>query len=117
MKHGMHRSIAAYANRKNNLIVDYILYKPEYLKDLASALKGQKVYLIGIHAPLDVLEAREKNRGTSPIGHARSHFDTVHEGFIYDLELDVAAISPTEGASKIKAFIEDHPSPKALNEL
>lgn len=103
---GMHYAIAAYAARGNNVIVDYILYKPEWAEDLKAALKDTKTYYIGIKAPLGTLEEREKKRGTSPIGHARSHYDTVHQGMSYDLELDVSNLSPEQSAKKIKEFIQ-----------
>lgn len=114
---GMHHAIAAYASQGNNLIVDYILYKPSYLQHLVAALKDQRVYLIGLKAPLALIEEREKTRGTSPIGHARSHYETVHQGMIYDLELDVGELNPKESASQIKLFIDNHPHPMALKTL
>lgn len=114
---GMHFAISAYAYRGNNIVVDYILYKPEWLPDLVSALRGYKVYLIGIKAPLELIEERERKRGTSPIGHARSHFFRVHQGMMYDLELNVAEMPPEESARKIIQFIKDNPEPTALNSL
>jgi chloramphenicol 3-O phosphotransferase len=114
---GMHYSIAAYANRGNNLIVDYILYKPEYLPDLVEALQSNRVYFIGIKAPLAILEERERKRGTSPIGHARSHYNTVHKDMIYDLELDVSETNPEQSAQKIIDFIDKNPHPTALRSI
>jgi chloramphenicol 3-O phosphotransferase len=114
---GMHRAIAAYAKTGNNVVVDYILYKPEWLPDLISSLRGTKVYLIGIKAPLSVLEEREKNRGTSPVGHARSHYDQVHKGMIYDLELDVSKLTPEQSAQKILEFVKSQPNPAAVKQL
>lgn len=114
---GMHYAIAAYAKRGNNVIVDYILYRPDWLCDLVKALKDYKVYLVGVKAPLTVLEDREKKRGTSPVGHARSHYKHVHENMIYDLELDVSNLTPEQSALKIKEFIEKNPKPTALKQL
>ena len=114
---GMHFAIAAYANRGNNLIVDYILYKPEWLSDLAAALKNCKVYFVGIKVPLSILEERERIRATSPIGHARSHYEEVHNGMIYDLELNVNEMKPNESAQKIIQFIRENPKPSALAKL
>ncbi len=114
---GMHRAIAAYAQKGNNEIVDYILYKPQWLPDLVEALKSTKVYLIGIKAPLSVLEEREKKRGTSPVGHARSHYHQVHQGMIYDLVLDVSQLTPAESARKILDFIKTYPHPDAMQRI
>lgn len=105
----MHRAIAAYAKEGSNVVVDYILYKPEWLSDLVLALKGMKVYYIGIKTPLEVIEEREKGRGTSPVGHARSHYDQVHQGMVYDLELDTSKSTPEESAQKILEFVKAHP--------
>lgn len=50
---------------------------------------------------LEVIESREKSRNTSPCGHARSHYDTVHLGMRYDLEIDTSKNSADECAGKI----------------
>lgn len=107
--HGMHRAIAAYAQAGNNITVDYILYKTAWLPDLFEALKDCPTYFIGFTTPLDVIEEREKKRNTSPIGHARSHYDTVHEGLTYDLEVDSTSKTPEEIAGEILSFIHDNP--------
>lgn len=104
---GMHRAIAAYAQTGNNLIVDYILYDSSWLPDLAQALSGFKTYLIKVHAPLEVIESREKIRNTSPVGHARSHYNTVHNNMVYDLSLDTSVCSPEECAAQILQLL--HP--------
>ncbi len=114
---GMHRAIAAYAKQNNNIIMDYILYDSSWLPDLINTLKNYKVYLVGIHTPLEVIEQRESKRGTSPIGHARSHYHTVHEGMIYDLELDTSLNTPEELAQQIRNFVQNNPSPQALKKL
>jgi len=98
---GMHRAIAAYAKMGNNLIVDYIRYKPSWSADLREAVEGVKVLYVKVHAPLEVIEEREKSRNTSPPGHARSHYQTVHEGVAYDLEVDTSILTPEESAQLI----------------
>lgn len=114
---GMHHAIAAYAKQGDNVVVDYILYQQAWLPDLVEALKDCKVYLIGINAPLSVLEERESKRGTSPVGHARSHYNTVHKGMIYDLQLDVSNLTPEQSSLKIKEFITNNPNPSGLKKL
>jgi chloramphenicol 3-O phosphotransferase len=114
---GMHRALAAYADAGNNVIVDYILYDSSWLKDLITALKDYTVYFIGLHAPIEVLEAREKGRGTSPAGHARSHYDVVHQPGTYDLELDMSSLSSEQAAEKILTFVKTTPLPSAFSQL
>lgn len=111
---GMHRAIMAYAAAKNNLIVDYILYEQEWLRDLINVLSGYKVYFIAVKIPLEMLEVREKSRATSPVGHARSHYDVVYKPDIYDLEVSSEKHSPEEIANQIIEFINENPQPKAF---
>lgn len=114
---GMHRAIAAYASRENNVIVDYIAYEKEWINDLAHVLKDYTVYFVGVDIPLDVLEQREKARATSPVGHARSHYDTVHAHGIYDLRVDTSKLSAVECAQAIKDFIAANHEPEAFKKL
>lgn len=114
---GMHRALAAYADEGNNLVVDYILYESNWLPDLIRSLKGYKVYFVGITTPLEIIEQREVARATSPIGHARSHFDIVHNHEVYDIEIDTSQGDPNKAALKIKQFIESTPNPQAFNKL
>lgn len=104
--YGMNSAIAAYAHAGCNSIVDYIAYKQTWIDDLQEKLNDIKTYWIKIEIPLEVLEERERARGTSPVGHARSHYDTVYGGRTYDLTLDTSKLSAAECAQKLKEFIE-----------
>jgi len=98
---GMRHAIAAMAAQGNNLIIDDVLLgqgKAEY----AELLSAFRVFLVGVFAPLAVLEARERERGDRLIGLARWQFDRVHEDMTYDLEVDTSSASPMECASLIK---------------
>ncbi len=104
--YGMNSAIFAYAQNGNNVIVDYIVYKKEWLDDLRKKKpENVNVYFVKVNIPLEVLEQREKGRGTSPSGHARSHYDTVHWDISYDLEVDSSKQTPGEIAQQIKEFI------------
>lgn len=98
---GMHRAIAAYAHTGNNVIVDYINYEPSWIPDLQEALHGLKIIWVGVNASLKIIEEREKARGTSPQGHARSHYQTVHKGVQYDLMINTDTQNPEEAAQLI----------------
>jgi len=111
---GIHRTFAAFAATGNNIVVDYILYDRAWLSDLVNVLKGYTVYFIKVNAPLAVLEERERQRGNRLIGHARSHYDTVHKNLIYDLEIDASKSTPEESALAIKKYIEQCPKPMAF---
>jgi chloramphenicol 3-O phosphotransferase len=103
---GMHRAIAAYAHAGNNVIVDYIKYEPAWLEDLQNALSGIKTLWVKVTAPLDVIIKREKERGTSPEGHARSHYHTIHENVPYDVMVNTHELTPEESAKKISDALE-----------
>ena len=51
----MHHSIAAYAKAGNNVAVDYIPYEKEWFLEFVNALKGIKVYYIGLKYPLQAM--------------------------------------------------------------
>ena len=98
---GMHEAIAAYARAGNNVIVDYIMYYPEWHDALLKALKGVSVTTVGITASLETVQQREKSRKTSPEGHARSVYATVHKGWNYDLLINTDDKTPEESAQLI----------------
>lgn len=103
---GMHRAIAAYANEGNNVIVDYIAYDKVWRGDLIDSLKGLTVFFVGVSAPLEVIEEREKRRATSPVGHARSIYHTVHDGWHYDMEFDMSSTTSDQAAGEISKFLD-----------
>jgi chloramphenicol 3-O phosphotransferase len=98
---GMRRSVAAMAREGNNLIVDDVLLENE-MDEYAALLAHVTFRTVGVFAPLDVLEARERERGDRLIGLARWQYDQVHQGRRYDLELDSSKATPLECAERIK---------------
>ena len=98
---GMRHAIAAMAAEGNNLIVDDVLCygeMPEYVR----LLSAFDLHLVGVFAPLDILEARERARRDRMVGLARWQFDRVHKDIKYDLEIDTSAASALECAKLIK---------------
>ena len=104
---GMHRAIAAYARAGNNVLVDYIMYDQAWLKDLQSSLAGIPVISVGLTASLPTLELREKTRGTSPEGHARSIYHSVHYGWNYDIKINTDEVMPDQIVDVIDHYIEN----------
>jgi chloramphenicol 3-O phosphotransferase len=98
---GMRHAIAAMASQGNNLIVDDVMLDDE-LTEYRSLLAGVTLHLVGVFAPLDVLEARERARGDRLAGLARWQYDRVHRGKRYDLELDGSTATPAQCAERIK---------------
>jgi chloramphenicol 3-O phosphotransferase len=98
---GMRHAVAAMAGQGNNLIVDDVMLGSERA-DYVDILSSFEVFLVGIFAPLDVLEARERQRDDRLIGLARWQYDRVHKGMTYDLEIDTSDATPMECAIRIK---------------
>ena len=98
---GMRRAVAATAAQGNNLIVDEVMLNGE-TAEYATLLSAFEFFLVGVFAPLDVLEARERERGDRMIGLARWQYDRVHKGKSYDLEVDTGSATPLECAMLIK---------------
>jgi chloramphenicol 3-O phosphotransferase len=98
---GMRCAVAAMAREGNNLIVDDVLIENE-MAEYAALLADVTFRTVGVLAPLDVLEARERERGDRMIGLARWQYDRVHHGKRYDLELDSSKATPMECALLVK---------------
>lgn len=98
---GMRHAVVALAAQGNDLIIDDVLLgaeKDEYRKLLAPF----EVHWVGVFAPLDVLEARERSRGDRLIGLSRWQYDKVHKDMSYDLEIDTNQATPLACAQLIK---------------
>jgi chloramphenicol 3-O phosphotransferase len=98
---GMRHAVAAMAAAGNNLILDEVLLGSEFA-EYAALLSGFELFTVGVFAPLDVLEARERQRGDRLVGLARGQYGRVHLGMAYDLEVDTSAATPLECAERIK---------------
>jgi len=99
---GMRRAFAALAASGCNLIIDEVLFRKAEEADYRSLLARFEFRMVGLHAPLEVIEARERQRGDRDIGQARGMFDIVHAGRAYDLEIDTNLMSPKQAAHLIK---------------
>jgi len=99
---GMRYAIAAMAARGNHLIVDDVFFDSEDL-EYRRLFKQFDVRLVGLFAPLDVVRNRELARGDREIGLANGQHERVHQGRIYDLEVDTSKGPPDSIASEICA--------------
>lgn len=99
---GMRHAVAAMAAQGNDLIVDGVMLGADKAQAYRHLLAGYDVRLVGLFAPLDVLEARERARGDRAIGLARWQYDRVHRGVVYDLEIDTTMTTPLESARIIR---------------
>ena len=98
---GMRQAVAAMARQGNNLIVDDVLLDDDntaYVEPLADF----ELIRVGVFAPLEILEARERGRGDRMIGLARWQYDRVHKDMTYDLEVDTSRATAMECAEIIR---------------
>jgi chloramphenicol 3-O phosphotransferase len=100
---GMRCAVAAMAAQGNNLIVDEVMIAADAAQEYRDLLQSVDLYLVGLFASLDVLEARERGRGDREIGLARWQYGRVHRGIVYDLEVDTTSATPAECALQIQS--------------
>lgn len=107
------------ADRRNNLIIDEVIFDEEALKAYAKHLKAHTVYYVGVFCDLEVMQEREVLRRDRCIGLSNDQIDRVHQGVLtsYDFKVDTTAISPFEAARLILKFVDDTPAPGAFLSL
>jgi chloramphenicol 3-O phosphotransferase len=102
---GMRAALAAFARAGNDVLVDDVFIDPQWLEEWRSELAGIELLLVGVLAPADVLEERERARGNRIVGEARAQVDVIHRGIEYDLTVDTSRESPEECARSILAAL------------
>lgn len=95
----MRQTVATLAGQVCSLVVDEVLLHGD--AEYKRLLRGMNLRVVGLFAPLEALEARERARSDREIGLARWQCDRVHRGVAYDLELDTAAASSDDIARSI----------------
>ena len=116
MLKGMRRAMAAMVNEGNNIIIDDILLKREFLLDYLEVFAPFDVTFVGVRCPLDVINAREQSRPGRFPGTAWGHYVQCHEHGEYDVEVDTSTLPPKECA-RIVASYQETRSPRAFSRL
>jgi chloramphenicol 3-O phosphotransferase len=98
---GMRHACAAMAAQGNSLIIDGVFLEAEMAAAYRDLLQPTTLHLVGLFAPLEVLEARERARGDREIGLARWQYGRVHRDIDYDLKIDTALATPAACARLI----------------
>ena len=88
-----------------NLIIDEVILGDEF-EEYKNLFKDFNFISIGVFAPLDIVEKREKQRKDRTWGLARWQYDIVHANKNYDLKIDTSKDAPDICAKKIKSYIE-----------
>jgi chloramphenicol 3-O phosphotransferase len=102
----MRAAVVACARSGNDVIVDDVFIDRLWLDAWRKDLVGLDWLLVGVLAPLKVLEERERIRGNRIAGEARAQFDVIHRGIDYDFTVDTARQSPDECAHAVLAALE-----------
>ncbi len=76
------------AKLEHFIIIDDVAFGKVEFDRWKELLTDYKVLYVGIHAPLKVIEERERIRGNRMIGSARAQYRKVHNGIIYNLDID-----------------------------
>ena len=86
-----------------NVIVDEVLLSEEDWEAWKEELRGLDPFWVRVDLALDLVEARERDRGDRVIGMARAQYDVVHQYAAYDLVIDTATMDPRTAADTILA--------------
>ena len=98
-------TLARIARTDFDIILDLVLRDEAELQACLQELKGRATYLIGVSAPLHVLEARERARPDRASGIAKEQVaDPVYRRR-YDLVLDTSKTTPEAGAAAIRKLV------------
>lgn len=105
---GFHRSIAAFASAGLDLLVEHIVEKPAWWADLNRLLLPFDVFWVGLLAPIEEVERRERIRGNRTIGEAREHFAT-HDYCSYDFSVHTTQPANATAVQIVTAW-QDRPA-------
>jgi chloramphenicol 3-O phosphotransferase len=101
-------TLARLVQSQFEIIVDLVLRDESELQACFSVLSGRPMCLVGVRAPLDVLEERERRRDDRATGMAREQVNLPAFVRAYDLVIDTSMCTPSEGALAIRRFIREH---------
>ena len=114
---GMRRAAAAFATTGIDVVVDDLLLEPAFLADYLDVLEDFAVTFVGVRCDLATVSAREAVRPGRFPGTAAAHWESVHRGCRYDVEVDTAVLTPRQCARQVLAVAAHPPRPTAFERL
>ncbi len=102
---GFNKALRCYAQAMDFMIIDHVLHNPKWIIEIAEALQESEVYFVGVTAPLEIIEAREKLRNDRQLGTARSQYEQFRK-YQYDILIDTSKCTAEEAADKIIANLK-----------
>jgi len=108
LEHAWYQGLAAIARDDVGVIIDEVfLGGRESQERLRSALNGLRVAWVGVRCDLAVAVARELARAERNEGMAASQAMIVHEGVVYDLQVDTTTNTALACATTIADYVAD----------
>jgi len=101
---GFFGSVRAFADAGVDVLTDIVVEDREGLRLIETTLAGLDVFWVGLHAPVEELERRERDRGDRGSGDARRDLETVHSFRSYDLDLDSTRGAEANAAALVDAW-------------
>jgi chloramphenicol 3-O phosphotransferase len=98
-------TLAGVMDTRFDIILDLVLRDEREFDACLRVLAQRPTYVVGVWAPLAVLEARERTRGDRAAGMAREFFEDPAYKRTYDFSIDTSMHRPEDGAAAIRRFI------------
>ncbi len=105
MGESLKEMVVTLANEGHFIIIDEVVSGKKGIDEWRDKLGDFKVIWIGIHSPLEVIEAREGRRGNRILGSGRHQYLTVHKDVVYDLDLNTHVLGIEGSARRIKQIV------------
>ena len=99
---GMHQAIRSLSLAGINVIADHIMIEFEWARECARLLADLPAYIVGVHCPLDIVEAREASRKNRTLGQARLQNPIIHKFTQYDVVVETSRFDPEECTQQIQ---------------
>ena len=99
-------AVRALVDGGNSVIFDHVLHDRAMNESCRKAFDGLDVFTVGVTCPIDILEARERERGDRVLGRARGLAGVVHGFLTYDVTVDTGAMTPAACVSAILAALD-----------
>ena len=99
-------AVRALVDGGNPVIFDHVLHDRAMQESCRQAFAGLDVFAVGVTCPIDILEARERERGDRVLGRARGLAGVVHGFMDYDVMVDTGAMTPAACVSAILAAFD-----------
>ncbi len=91
----------------HDLVIDHAVITEAQAEMLKAAVQSHDVLLVGLDCPVDVLEARERERGDRRPGLAAAQCGRIHQWLEYDIRIDSSRMSAEEAARMIASALHE----------